>query len=118
MSFDITSDDQGLVPMLMCYGCNQAIKDLSKGTVMWLPSVAIEDDEYGDLGVTEQCAVFLHKGECSRKHDYLNRIGGSYLHCMEIGQFFEAWFQGAQFSSYDRKDARRKLEMMRDLGAS
>jgi hypothetical protein len=115
MAFEITSDDRGLVPILMCFECNQPIKDLSAGTVMWLPSEPIEDDEYGDLGTSDQSAVFLHKGECSRSFDAVHRAVGNHLHCMEIGQFFEAWFQGAQFSSYDRAAAQRRLEMMRDL---
>ena len=119
MSFDITSDDRGLVPLLMCWQCNAPIMDLKMGIVMWMPVQDLgECEEYGDLGVSEPAATFLHKGECSRKFDAANRAVGNYAHSMEIGQFFEAWFQGAQFQSYDRRDARRKLEMMRSLGES
>jgi hypothetical protein len=84
---------------------------------MWLPIQVIgtDEDSGDDLGCTSPIATFLHKGKCSQKHDAIHRSVGNYLHCMEIGQFFEAWFQGSQFPTYDRDQARRTLQMLRDL---
>jgi hypothetical protein len=120
MSFDITTDDRGLVPLLMCWECNAPIMDMNMGIVLWHPAHAFGNCECcdEDLGVSEPAATILHKGECARKFEAINKAVGSYPHSMELTQFFEAWFQGAQFQSYDRRDAQRRLEMMRSLGES
>lgn len=115
MSFNITSDEKGLVPILVCTQCEKPIQNLSLGTVMWLPSDA-QTPCGSDASNGEQVAAILHKGECSRQFDAVHKVVGNYLHCMELTQFFEAWFQGAQFLSYDRKVAQRNLGFIRDLG--
>jgi len=108
MSFKITEDDGDLIPMLICGHCNEPIKELGRGVSLWWRARGeVDPDEMGAF------VQILHKGTCLLNVEEWCEKNDQIPLSMELTQFLEAWFQGAQFKSYNRVRARGALPVMR-----
>lgn len=114
MAFNITTDQKGPVLIMVCEQCGEPIMDLEKGIVLWADAESV-DSEGHEISDGEQHAIILHKGECCRRFEAPHRAVGNFLQSWELAQMIEAWMQGSQFHSYDRTQARSRLEILRGL---